>query len=245
MVVEENGGKRGGVDLEFVFLGNVLREHGVEGVYAFENEQHVGGEAQAVAALFAQPRLEIIARQLYLLALQQGVHLLVEERNVHCLDILVVEVAGGSARRLLAVHEVVVERHGDRLHAAGHKLHREAFGEGGLAARRRTGYENDFKLGIGGDAVGELADFLFLQSLRHVDELVGKAEVVGLVEFAYGAHAEDFLPAVLLAEYVEHLALLHHGAQLLGVFGVGQAKQQPVAVGHDVKKPNLPRANEQ
>ena len=56
------------------------------------------------------PRREVVARQFHLLAYEQPVHLIVEQREVERLDVLKVVVARLVERREFAVHEIVVER---------------------------------------------------------------------------------------------------------------------------------------
>ena len=65
------------------------------------------------------------------------------------------------------------------------------------------------------------------------------------VELSDGGDAEDVLPVVLLAEDLEHLRLVGHRHQVVGILGVGQAEQKSVAIGHKIKQDELTRFDEQ
>ena len=79
----------------------------------FEDEESVSVDVEAVSAFFALSCLEVIARQFYFLACQEGLELFGKEREVECFDVFVVIVAVGGEGSLVAVDEVIVEGDGD------------------------------------------------------------------------------------------------------------------------------------
>ena len=235
MVVQEDGRQCRGVDAEFGLRRYVASEHGVEGVYAFEDEDGVVLQAQERAALLALAGEEIVAGQFYLLALNQGIHLRVEQRDVHGLDVFEVVLAAFVNRCFLAVHEVVVQRYGHGAFARCHELHRQALGEGCLAARRWSGDEDDLDFGPCGNLVGQTGEALLLQRLGDVDQFVSVSLSAGFVKLSDGRYPQDVLPAVLLAEDVEHFRLVRQGLQAVGLLRVGQPQEQAVLVGQQVE----------
>ena len=193
---------------------------------ALDDEYLVVVQTQSATAHLAPACLEVVARQLHLLAVEQGVHLFVQQVEVQGVQVLKVVVAIGLARRLVAVHEVVVERYGDRLDAVGSKLHGESLAGRRLATARRTGDEHHAQgqqvgrqtggIAAAGHLVGYQRYLLLLQGLAHLDELRGIAFLRDLVEIAEGAQSEDALPLVVLLEDTEHLVLMGHLTQLVG-----------------------------
>ena len=149
------------------------------------------------------------------------------------------------ARRVHAVHEIVVGRNGEGTQAAGQQLHAQPFAEGGFAARRRAGYQDQLQFGPRSNTVGHAGYLLLLKGLAHVDELVGISFLAHLVELADGGHAQNLVPPVLLAEHFKHFGLLPHGPEQVRILRVRQAEQQPVAVGHEVEEVELRRFDEQ
>ena len=95
------------------------------------------------------------------------------------------------------------------------------------------------------DFVGDAGYFLFLQRLGHVDEVCGMPFLAGVVEVAHRAQSHDVLPAMVLAEYFEHLLLVHHLGQLLGVLARRDAQEQSVVIFHHVEHLQSPRGREQ
>lgn len=104
---------------------------------AFHYEHVVGQQFQPASALLAASRLEVIARQLNLLARKERVELLVEQRDVERVEALVVVVALVVLRRKLTVDEIIVQRNLHRLDAAREQLYGQTLAERCLAARRR------------------------------------------------------------------------------------------------------------
>ena len=63
-----------------------------------------------------------------------------------------------------------------------------------------------------------------------MNELGRKALVDDLVQVADGAQPQDILPAMVLLEDAEHLVLVDHLAQLVGMGSRRYAQQQSVVV---------------
>ena len=167
-----------------------------------------------VAAGRTLARSKVVAWCFHLLAMYEGIYLLGEQGYVHGVNMLKVVIAIGIARRVDTVDKVVVGRYGQRAQATSHKLHAEALAESGFATRRGAGYEYHLELGVGCYAVGQVGNFLFLQSLAHVDKVVGVTVAASIVELADGGHTQYLVPAMLLTEHFKHFGLFNHGAQL-------------------------------
>ena len=76
---------------------------------------------------------EVVARQLHLLATEEGCELFVQQRQVQGVQILEVVVALLVAWRLVTIEEIVVERDGHRFDAVDSQLHTESFAGCGLS----------------------------------------------------------------------------------------------------------------
>ena len=239
MVVQEDGGEGGSIDLELLFVGNLCCQQGIEAVDALHDEHVVLVQMQLLPALLAHSCLEVILRQFHLLAPEEGIELLVDERDVQCMDALVVEFSVLVLRCVLTMYEVVVQRNLHGLHTAGKELYGEPLAEGRLAAGGRSGDEHDFCLFPAGNRVGDLRYLLFLQCLADVDEVGGKPLLHGFVEVAYGLDAEDALPAVMLLEHLEHLVLAYQFAQPGGILCGRDAQEDTVEVRFQAEEVDL------
>ena len=109
MLVEQQGGQCRGVNAVRLFTWNLRHQFGVQGVNAFHHQYLVVVQPQFTSAHLALARLEVIAWQLHLLTPEEGVHLLVEQRQVQGMQVFEVIFAFLVARRLFPVQEVVVE----------------------------------------------------------------------------------------------------------------------------------------
>ena len=69
-----------------------------------------------------------------------------------------------------------------------------------LPPRRRSGDEHHLHTLAAGDFIGDVSDFLFLQSFGNVDDIRSQTVIHRLVECADGAHAQNVLPTVVLLE---------------------------------------------
>ena len=103
------------------------RELRVQGMYAFHHKHFVLAQTEFLAALFALARLEVVLGQFHLFAVEKGIELGVEQRDVEGVKALEVIVALVVERSLVAVEEVVVERDGHRAYAVGEQLYGQPF----------------------------------------------------------------------------------------------------------------------
>ena len=197
---------------------------------ALDHQHLIVVQLESATALLAASRLEVVARQFHLLAPEEGVHLLVEQRQVQGVQVFVVVVALLVAGRLVAVDEIIIQRDGYRFDAVDGQLYRQSLAGGRLAAAAGTGNENQADAPALGYLVGDTGNLLLLQGLADLYELGREPLVDDLVQVADGTQSEDVLPAVVLLEDAEHLVLMHHLAQLPGMDGRGDAQQQTVVV---------------
>ena len=116
-------------------MWHLLHEFGAQGVDALNHEHLVVVESQPASAFLAASCLEVVARKLHFLAVEEGVDLAVQQFQVQGVQMLVVVVSILVARCFLAVYEIVVERDGHRLNAVGEQLYAYALAGGCLAAR--------------------------------------------------------------------------------------------------------------
>ena len=156
-----------------------------------------------------------------------------------------VVVARLVAWRLVTIQKIVVQRYGYGLDAVDGQLHAEAFAGGGLAARRRTGYQYHFYPLCMGYLVGYLGYLLLLQGFRDLYQLRREAFVNDLIQVAHVAQVHDVLPLVVLLEDAEHLVLTDEGSELRGVFTRRYAQQQTVEVVFQSEQVYLRRVGQQ
>ena len=249
VVVQRDGGQCRDVNLVLAFGGNLRGQFRVQGVDAFQDEDGVVVDAQLVAFEFLFAGVEVEARQFHFLAPQEGLQLGVEQLEVEGVERFVVVVALLVAGCVFAVHKVVVQRDGVGAQPVGHQLHAEALAEGGLSGGGGSGDEHELHaaavLAPLVDVVGYLGYLLLLQGFRHVDEVGGMSFLASQVEVAGVAQPHDVVPAQVFLEDVEHLLLLHHLFQRVGVLLAGDAQQQPVVVFHEVEQPDEAGAGQQ
>ena len=186
-------------------------------MYAFHHQHLIVVHLQSFSALLALSRLKVVARQLHLLAVEESLHLPVEQVDVERIKTLEVVVALVIARCFLTVHEIVVERDGHRLDAVGQQLYGEPLAGSGFSARRRPCDEHHLHALACRYHVGNLRNLLFLQRLGQIDHSRGETGLHRIVEVAHGAKPQDVLPAVVLLEDFKHLVLLEQFAQHVGI----------------------------
>ena len=88
----------------------------------------------------------------------------------------------------------------------------------------------------GKDFVGDLGNFFLLQGFSHVDEVGSVSLFAGAVEVAHVAQSHDVVPAQVFLKYIQHLLLLYHLVQFIGILFVGDAQQQAVVIFHEVEQ---------
>ena len=230
MVVEQDGGQRRGIDTEYLVLRHLRHQLGVQRMDTLYHEDLVVVQTKAASAHLALTQLEVVTWKLYLLAVEQGVHLLVEQVEVQCVEVLEVIVAIGLARRVFAIDEIVVERDGNGLDAVRGQLYGQALTGCRLTAAGRSGDEHHADALSESNVLGNFGNFLLLQGLADLNELRGVALLYALVQVANGSQANDVLPLMVLLEDGEHLVLMGHLAQLVGMLGGRQTQQKTVEI---------------
>lgn len=207
-------------------------------MYAFDEEDGAGLEAEALAVVLAAAGLEVVGGELDFLSGEDVGEVGVELRQVEGVEAFVVVVAVGVARGVLAVDEVVVERYHLRFEQVGHELYGEALCGGCLAGGGWAGYE-DYACSAAavalGDVVGDVCEHLFVEGLGDVDE-VGHAVVEDVgVEFADVADAYDAVEAEVVGEGAVHLFLLDGLRWPGGAGGVEGEEEEAFVVGTEVE----------
>ena len=97
------------------------------------NEQHlVVCQFFLLARHLSLARLEIIARQLHLLAIDEGVQVIVEQFEVQGIERFVVVFAILVLGCLVAVKEIIIQRYVKRLYPVYEKLYGQTLACGGL-----------------------------------------------------------------------------------------------------------------
>ncbi len=170
--------------------------------------------------------------------------MVVEELQVDGFERLVVVVAVFVARGLFALHEVVVERYEHGLEPQHAQVDAQALGRGGLAARR--GARNEHRAhaphGIGfEDGVGHFGQLAFVERLGEFDHAPGVARQHLRVHVAHRGHAHDVHPALVFAEDVRHLLLVHAGVDAVGRRAQRQRQAEAVVAGFDVEEGDVAR----
>ena len=154
---------------------------------AFDHQYLIALQLQLLAAGLTLACLEIVAWQLHFLATQQGIHLVVEQRDIEGVQVLEVIVAIGITRCEVTVEEIVVEGDADRIDAIDGQLYGESLAGGGLATAGGACYQHYLDAAAAGYLVGNLADLLLLQGLADLYESRGIALDNGFVQVADGA----------------------------------------------------------
>ena len=72
-----------------------------------------------------------------------------------------------------------------------------------------------------------------------MDEVVGVSVGAGIVEVSDGGDGEDFVPSVLFPEDLEHFGLFCQWAEFVRVCRIGDAQEQSVPIGYEVKEIEL------
>ena len=102
------------------FGPDVLRQNRVESVIAFKDNDIFRTDLQFASLKNSFPRRKVITRKLHLFAVQQLIHLLVEERRIYCSDTFKVVFPVCIFWRIDAIDEIVVCADCMRTQAASH-----------------------------------------------------------------------------------------------------------------------------
>jgi len=172
-----------------------------------------------------------------LFAGHQAQQVAVEARQVHGFDMLVVQIAGRVARIAGVTHEVAVGGDQDGAVAVDAQVGDEPFGEGGLAGRGGAGDQNEpHGRRALRDGVGDAGEFLVVQRLDRMHEVVGALLKHRLVEFADGGDADDLAPRDMLLVDREEVFVGRQRRQFARVRGGRHIEHEAAAVGDQVEQ---------
>ena len=81
-----------------------------------------------------------------------------------------------------------------------------------------------------GYLVGYHSYLLLLQGLANLYEAIGVTMLNGCIQVAHSAYSQNFLPFMVLLEYIEHLVLTDESTQLCRIVARGYAQQDTIIV---------------
>ena len=138
MAVQIKLGQRRGVDAVNALLRDIWHQVRVQRVYPLGQDDVLGADGQGGPPLSLAGE-ESIAGQSHLPTCQQLPQLVVEKLQIQCFQRLEIVFSLRTARRLLAIQEVVIQTEGQGTDAVGQQLDGQPFGEGGLTRGRWAG----------------------------------------------------------------------------------------------------------
>ena len=245
VVIELNGCQCRDIDAIFLLVGYLLCQDWVKSMVPFKDDDIVGAYLELPSLENSLAPLEVIARQLHLFAIQQLIHLLVEECSIYSPDTLEVILAIGILGCINAVDEVVIGADGMRPQATSHREDCQSLGRCCLAATARPCKQDNTSMPVR-YLVSNVAELLRLQSLADINEVGGMTLLDGMIQFANRLHAKDFLPSVVFPDNIEHLLVLRHYLfQLRGVLLGRSTNQHAVVELDEVEEMHLTGASQQ
>ena len=131
------------IDAELLVVRNKLREFGIEAVQTFKQQHIIFLKAQRVATELAFAGLEVVSRHFHLFSFKESLHIVVEEFEVHGVEILEIVFSVFVEWSICTVHEIIVERNHLRTQELGHEVGAKTLGGSGLTARRRSCNQHD------------------------------------------------------------------------------------------------------
>ena len=138
-------------------------------------------------------------RKVNLLTCKQVVHIIVEQINIHCIQIFIVLFAKLIRRRLLSLHKIVIRPQIKRFQTMDSKLYAESLGERCFSGRRRSGYEYDSFLLLCYH-IRNLNNLAFMQGFRNLYEFLYFAFVDSAVQIRNVAYLHQLAPALFFPE---------------------------------------------
>ena len=232
------------VDAELLRVGDRGREARVQPVDALDDEDRAFVERQRRVVPRAAPRDEVVARDVDALAPDQARQMVVEKLQVDGFERLVVVVAVGVARGLLAVDEVVVERDQHGVQSQHAQLDAQPFGRGGLAAAGGAGDQHHAgaarKVGVV-DGVGHPGELALVERFGEFDQAAAVAREHLRIDVADGGNAHDPDPRLVLLEDAEHLLLMYVAVKRVGRRAQRKGEVEAVVVGFDVEQRDIAR----
>ena len=206
------------------------RQLWVQGVDSLYHQHIARLQLQFLSALDALARRKIIFRQIHLLTTEEGIELVVEQVEIQRIDALKIIFSILILRGLIPVHEIIIERNLQRFQSVYGKLNAQALAGCCLTGRRRTGKKHELHTLALGNILSNLSQLLLLQCLADIDDVGSMTGFDSLIEVAHGSDAQDFLPAMMLLEDVEHLVLPGHLAQLVRILERRNAQEHAVII---------------
>ena len=247
-VVHCDRGQGRDVDLELHRRVDLRRQPRIQAVNALDQKHRALVHAQRPVIRLALAGNEVIARHPHLAAREQGGQIVVEPADVDRFERLVVVLPVLVERRLLPVHEIVVERDEHRTHAQNAELDAEPLGERRLAARRRARNQHDARSSVPMslvNPVGQIAQRLLMQRFGDPDQVASAPLENPRVQRADVRHADHVDPARVLAEHLEHLVLRDQLLELRRIGSLRQSHAEPLVIGMQVEAGNVSRRNGQ
>ena len=199
------------VDLVFITARYCSGKRFVKPVNALDDDGLLGRDSERVVmSPLPFTSEEIIIRQLDLLPLEQGDHLLVEQRDIERFKGLEIIDPFRRARRIRPVAEVIVQGDGHRLKTIHAQLDAEALCERSLPRGRRPGNEYEAQLVAPlRDVVGNLSELFLLERLRDADDITDLASAVQPIEIRHIVAVQYICPPFGLEEHMAELRLRH------------------------------------
>ena len=159
--------------------------------------------------------------------------MLAEERKVESMEMFEVPLSVLVARCILTVDEVVVHGDDHRTYAVDHELDSQTLGECGFTRRARSRDEHEARhaaLAMS-DLVGNLRHLLLVQGLGELDHLEAFLVFACLIELAYVADMQEFIPSDKLLEDTKTLVLYATLSQLVRVLATRDT-QEDISLEH-------------
>ena len=132
MVVQQYRGQCRCIHIELLVFRYLCRQFGVQRMNTLHHQHLVALQLQFASTHLALSGMEVIARQFHFLAPHQRIHLIVQQFDVQCMQMLIVVVTAGIARSAFATHEIIVQRNAHRSDAVHCQVYRQSLTRGGL-----------------------------------------------------------------------------------------------------------------
>ena len=219
---------------ELVAFGNLVGQHGIEGVNALHEKQGTFAELEPLPVELPHTGHEIVFGNLDFLAGEQLEHVALQIFVVDRVEVVEIITAVRQFRSVQPVYEIVVGGEGHRMQPAGLELHAQALAESALAAARRSGDQHHphrlLSQAASVDLLGYLHYLLLLKCFGHKDEIRSLAVQTCVVDVSDIVETHDVVPVYRLGEHVEGLGLFVERGELFGIMPVGHAQYHAAVV---------------
>ena len=211
---------------------------------ALQNDNIGGAYLQLTTFIYTFSCREVVFGKFYLLATQDGIHLLVEEFYIHCSDTLEVVLAILVLWCINTIYEIIIRTDCIRTQSTSHHQDGQSLGSRGLSTT--AGASDKHQTGFSaGNIIGYIGKLLGLQCLADIYQIGCTACLDSLIKIAYSTHTQDILPLVMLAYHTQHLLLFYEILQGRGVFFAGNAQEQTIVERHQGKEVQHTRTGQQ